>query len=92
MSRLASVIRPAIEPGRRVIAISDIHGNLSCLKGLLKQVRLTPDGPVRHISRGDHEISCQERKPSDCVLSGEERLVTQRILASSSSNSKGLTR
>lgn len=43
MSRLASVIRPAIEPGRRVIAISDIHGNLSCLKGLLKQVRLTPD-------------------------------------------------
>lgn len=43
MSRLATVIRPAIEPGRRVIAISDIHGNLSFLKALLKQVALTPD-------------------------------------------------
>lgn len=43
MSRLASVVRPDIEPGRRVIAISDIHGNLPFLKNLLKQVGLTPD-------------------------------------------------
>ena len=43
MGRLATVIRPAIEPGRRVVAISDIHGNLPFLKGLLKRVALTPD-------------------------------------------------
>lgn len=43
MSLLTSVIRPVIEPGRRVIAISDIHGNLPFLKGLLKRVDLTPD-------------------------------------------------
>lgn len=43
MSRPATVIRPAIEPGRRVIAVSDIHGNLPFLKGLLERVALTPD-------------------------------------------------
>ena len=43
MGRSAAVIRPAIEPGRRVVAISDIHGNLPFLKGLLKRVALTPD-------------------------------------------------
>ena len=43
MSRPATVIRPGIEPGRRVIAISDIHGNLPFLKGLLERVALTPD-------------------------------------------------
>ena len=43
MSRSAKVIRPAIEPGRRVIAISDIHGNLTFLKGLLERVALTAD-------------------------------------------------
>ena len=43
MNRPAAVIRPAIEPGRRVIAVSDIHGNLPFLKGLLERVSLTPD-------------------------------------------------
>lgn len=43
MGRLASVIRPDIAPGRRVIAISDIHGNLSCLQELLKKVRFSRD-------------------------------------------------
>ena len=43
MSRLASVIRPQIEPGRRVIAVSDIHGNLPFLKGVLGKVRFSPD-------------------------------------------------
>ena len=41
MGRPAKVIRPAIEPGRRVIAISDIHGNLPFLKGLLERAALT---------------------------------------------------
>lgn len=36
-TRLATVIRPEIEPGRRVIAISDIHGNLPFLKGVLEK-------------------------------------------------------
>lgn len=39
----ARVIRPHIEPGRRVIAVSDIHGNLPFLKGVLETVRFTPD-------------------------------------------------
>ena len=43
MGRSAEVVRPAIEPGRRVVAISDIHGNLPFLKGLLERVALTPD-------------------------------------------------
>lgn len=40
--RPARVIRPAIPSGRRVIAISDIHGNLPFLKGVLEKVRFTP--------------------------------------------------
>lgn len=43
MPRLAQVIRPRIEPDRRVIAVSDVHGNLPLLKGVLDTVRLTPD-------------------------------------------------
>ena len=43
MGRPATVIRPAIEPGRRVVAVSDIHGNLPFLKCLLERVALTPD-------------------------------------------------
>ena len=43
MSRPAAVIRPHIEPGRRVIAVSDIHGNLPFLQGVLEKVRFSPD-------------------------------------------------
>ena len=43
MPRLAQVIRPHIEPGRRVIAVSDIHGNLPFLKGVLDKAGFTPD-------------------------------------------------
>lgn len=41
--RLATVIRPQIEPGRRVIAVSDIHGNLPFLKGALEKARFSPE-------------------------------------------------
>lgn len=41
--RPARVVRPHIEPGRRVIAVSDVHGNLPFLKGVLETVRFTPD-------------------------------------------------
>ena len=43
MGRPADVIRPDIAPGRRVIAISDIHGNLPCFQGLLRKVRFSRD-------------------------------------------------
>jgi predicted phosphodiesterase len=39
----AVVIRPTIEPGRRVLAISDIHGNLPFLKGVLEKARFSQD-------------------------------------------------
>lgn len=41
--RPAQVIRPAVKPGQRVIAISDIHGNLPFLQALLKQVEFSSD-------------------------------------------------
>lgn len=40
--RTAAVIRPQIEPNRRVIAISDIHGNLPFLRGVLEKVCFSP--------------------------------------------------
>ena len=39
----AIVIRPVFEPGRRIIAVSDIHGNLPFFLALMEKVRLTPD-------------------------------------------------
>mgnify|MGYP001042624510 CR=1 FL=1 len=42
MTPLAQVIRPHIEPGRRVIAVSDVHGNLPFLKGVLEKVHFSP--------------------------------------------------
>ena len=42
-SRPARVVRPHIEPGRRVIAVSDVHGNLPFLKGVLETVQFTQD-------------------------------------------------
>lgn len=41
--RLATVIRPCIAPDRRVIAVSDIHGNLPFLKGVLDKVQFAPE-------------------------------------------------
>ena len=37
------MIRPEIAPGRRVIAISDIHGNLPFLKGVLAKAKFSPE-------------------------------------------------
>jgi len=39
----AIVIRPAFEPGRRIIAVSDIHGCLPFFLALMDKVRLTPE-------------------------------------------------
>ncbi|MCI8990325.1 MAG: serine/threonine protein phosphatase [Lawsonibacter sp.] len=39
----ARVIRPKFELGRRIIAVSDIHGNLPFFLALMDKVRLTPE-------------------------------------------------
>lgn len=41
--RPAVVIRPRIPPGRRVLAVSDIHGNLPFLKGVLEKAAFSRD-------------------------------------------------
>ena len=38
----AIVIRPDFPRGRRIIAVSDIHGNLPFFQALLRKIRLTP--------------------------------------------------
>lgn len=38
---LAKVIHPAFEPGRRILAVSDIHGNLPFFQGLMEKVRFS---------------------------------------------------
>ena len=43
MSDNAIVIRPEFAPGRRIIAISDIHGNLPFLQNLLRKIRFTKE-------------------------------------------------
>ena len=40
---LATVIRPQIPTGRRIIAVSDIHGNLPFFRSLMDKVQLTPE-------------------------------------------------
>ena len=42
MGKTARVIRPHIQPGRRVLALSDIHGNLPFFEGVLNKAKFTP--------------------------------------------------
>ena len=37
----AIVAHPTFAPGRRIIAVSDIHGNLPFLQGILREVKLS---------------------------------------------------
>ena len=39
----AIVIRPQFPSNRRVIAVSDIHGNLPFFQALMDQIRLSPE-------------------------------------------------
>ena len=43
MDPRAIVHRTHFPPGRRVIAVSDIHGNLPFFLGLMERISLTPD-------------------------------------------------
>ena len=38
----AIVVHPKFQSGRRIIAVSDIHGNLPFFQSLMEQIRLTP--------------------------------------------------
>lgn len=39
----AIVVRPVFPPGRRIVAVSDIHGNLPFFLALMDKIGLTPD-------------------------------------------------
>lgn len=44
MSGIKAVVRPIdLPPGRRVLVVSDIHGNLSFLKGVLRKANFSKD-------------------------------------------------
>lgn len=37
------ILRPVFDPARRILVVSDIHGNLPFFRGLMEKVSLTPD-------------------------------------------------
>ena len=43
LENTARVIHPEFAAGRRILAVSDIHGNLPFFRGLLQTVRFTPE-------------------------------------------------
>lgn len=65
MSGEARLSRLNIEPGRRILVISDIHGNLSYFEGLLKKTRfsledvLIIDGDF--LEKGEHSLGVLRR-------------------------------
>ena len=63
------MIRPEIAPGRRVIAISDIHGNLPFLKGVLAKAKFSPEDVlilVGDLSKmADMIKAVEEKRPMD---------------------------
>ncbi len=42
-TRPARILRTALPPDRRILVISDVHGNLPYLRGLLEKARFSPD-------------------------------------------------
>ena len=58
----AQILRPRLEPGRRILVISDIHGNLPYLKGLLEKAGfcscdyLIIDGDF--LEKGEYSLLC----------------------------------
>jgi len=65
-ARLAQVVRPDIQPGRRVIAVSDVHGNLPFLKGVLDKIRFGPEDVLVIVG--------------DLLEKGQESLATLRFV------------
>ena len=54
------IIRPRISPGRRIIAVSDIHGNLPFFRRLMEKVCLTPEDVLvlvgDMLEKGEHSL------------------------------------
>ena len=65
-SQPARVVRPPIQSGRRVLAVSDVHGNLPFLKGALKTAGFTPEDVLVIVG--------------DLLEKGEESLATLRYV------------
>lgn len=57
----AIVVRPKFQPGRRILAISDIHGNLPFFRGLMDKVQLSPDDILvlvgDMLEKGQHSLA-----------------------------------
>ena len=54
MGRTATVVRTELPAGRRVLAVSDIHGNLPFFLALMERVGLTP-GDILVLAGKGHE-------------------------------------
>jgi len=56
----AIVIHPKFRPGQRIIAVSDIHGNLPFFRGLMEKIHLTPDDALvlvgDMLEKGQHSL------------------------------------
>ena len=56
-----TIIRPHIVPGRRIIAVSDIHGNLPFFRHLMEKIRLTPEDVLVLVGdileKGQHSLA-----------------------------------
>ena len=54
------IIRPRISPSRRIIAVSDIHGNLPFFRRLMEKVCLTPEDVLvlvgDMLEKGEHSL------------------------------------
>ena len=61
----AAVVRPHFPAGRRIIAVSDIHGNLPFFDGLMEQIRFTPEDILvlvgDMLEKGEHSLALLRR-------------------------------
>ena len=58
----AVVIHPNFPPGRRIVAVSDIHGNLPFFRALLGKIALTPEDILVLVGdlleKGQESLTC----------------------------------
>lgn len=55
------ILRPELEEGRRILVVSDVHGNLPYLQSLLKQANFCPDDYLivngDFLEKGEHSLA-----------------------------------
>lgn len=60
MAERAKILRPQLEEGRRILVISDIHGNLPYLKGVLQKAEFCPEDYLvidgDFLEKGEHSL------------------------------------